>query len=151
MEWTIGLEAAALIMLLLMGFLAILWGRRRWLSSQGGVFDCALKLGRTPSGWALGMARYHGDELQWFRIFSASFRPRVVLKRAETSWGSQRIPEAAEQMLLFTDHQVVELRGRDRHGTPTTWELAMTPASVTGLMSWLEASPPGGGYEVIGR
>ena len=29
-------------------------------------------------GWLLGLGRYSGDALEWFRIFSLSPRPRVL-------------------------------------------------------------------------
>ena len=150
MEWLTGIEIAiGLVVLCPVLFLSVLFIRRRWLSGRGGVFDCAMKVSGTPAGWALGMARYNGDRLEWYRVFSLSFRPKYALKRSETSWASQRTPEPEESMVLFTDHQVVALRGVDRRGRERIWELAMTPASVTGLMSWLEAAPPGVSYPTI--
>lgn len=144
MDWWLvaeGLLVAALVVLL--ACLPLMWLRRRWLSSQGGLFDCALQV--REGAWALGMARYRGDNLEWYRVFSVSFRPRVTFNRRETTWQARRTPSAEESTLLFTDHEVVTLRGVDRGGQPRPWQLAMGPASATGLMSWLEASAPGRG------
>lgn len=137
-EWVLGLAVALLALALV-----AMWGRRRWLSAQGGLFDCALRLSPTRTLWALGIARYRGDRLEWYRVFSVAFRPRLVLDRRQTTWVSRRRPSPEESTVLFTDHEVVTLRGVDRKGTSRTWELAMGPASATGLMSWLEASAPG--------
>lgn len=122
----------------------VLWlfVRRRWLSSRGGVFDCALRLHTVvPSaGWALGLARYVEDgSLEWYRVFSLRVRPRLVLRRSSTEMVSRRRPDDVELLVLFADHEIVRLREEQRE-----WELAMPDESVTGLLSWLEASPPGG-------
>jgi len=142
----------AIFMLLLVVVLPLAWlfARRRWLSAKGGVFDCGLRLrDQIPGGgWSLGLARYDGNILEWYRIFSFTFRPRLRLDRSTTSMVSRREPDQVEALVLFADHQVVRLR-ESRSGSPDgdtkDWELAMTPASITGLLSWLEAAPPGGG------
>lgn len=136
-----GVLALALVLTPLVG----LWVRRRWLSAKGGVFDCALRLKQSGpgAGWATGVARYEGDVLQWFRIFSFSWRPRVELRRDQTIALGRRSPDPAEAIVLFGEDQIVRLQVA-RSGTEQVQELAMTPQSVTGLMSWLEAAPPGG-------
>ncbi|MGD8213566.1 DUF2550 domain-containing protein [Aestuariimicrobium sp. Y1814] len=144
MDWLVALEVVlGIIIGLCLLFLVWLFVRRRWLSGRGGVFDCALRVEGKRHHWHLGMARYAGEQLHWYRVFSWDIRPRLVLDRQQTSWAGQRPPTDEETMVLFTNHQVVALAGVDRRGHPRTYELAMTPASVTGLMSWLEASPPG--------
>lgn len=45
--------------------------------------------------------------------------------------------------MLFSDHQIIRLESSEG-GRQKVWELAMPAGSVTGLMSWLEAAPPGG-------
>lgn len=119
--------------------------RRRWLSTRGGVFDCALRLRTDGSGtgWATGLARYEAEQLQWFRTFSLSLRPKLVLWRDDTTSAGTRAPAAAEAVVLFSDDQILRLRSR-QPGHPRVIEMAMSSSSVTGLMSWLEAAPPGG-------
>lgn len=146
MDWLVALEVVLGIVIAgCLLFLVMLFVRRRWLSGRGGVFDCALRIEGRRHHWQLGMARYEGEQLQWYRVFSWHVRPRLVLDRQQTTWAGQRRPSVEESMILFTDHQVVKLAGVDRRGAPRDYELAMMPASVTGLMSWLEASPPGVG------
>ena len=146
MDWLVAVEViVGIIIGACLLFLIWMFVRRRWLSSSGGVFDCALGMQSRRVHWHLGMARYVGDQLHWYRIFSLDIQPRLVLERQHTTWLGQRRPSLEESMVLFTDHQVVQLAGVDRKGRPYEYELAMTPASVTGLMSWLEAAPPGVG------
>ena len=140
-----------LVIIILAVLIPIAWLtlRRRWLSRQGGMFDCSVRLTATTpgTGWVLGVARYSGENLQWFRTFSLSFRPRLTFLRAETRAGSQRRPTPVESVLLFDDQQIVELVST--HGR--SWEVAMAPGSLTGLLSWLEASPPGMSYRAFPR
>lgn len=125
-------------------FLVWLFVRRRWLSSRGGLFDCALRH-PTRDRWLLGMARYDGDELEWYKVFSLNVVPNLSVHRRRAEWQGRRAPSAEEAMVLFTDHEVVTLDTVDRKHRARRLELAMTPASATGLMSWLEASAPGAG------
>ncbi|GAA1398261.1 DUF2550 domain-containing protein [Luteococcus peritonei] len=146
MEWLVGLEVLAAVMVLFVVVpLLGLYLRRRWLSTKGGVFDCALRLHESGpgTGWATGVCRYEGERLEWYRTFSLSVGPRLVLERDETSSLGRRGPAEAEAVVLFSEDQILRLQHR-AGGRTRIWELAMHPASVTGLMSWLEAAPPGG-------
>jgi len=118
-------------------------GRRRWLSRAGGVFDCSLRLTTaTPgAGWALGVARYSGDNLEWFRVFSPSLRPKVIFPRSISHAGAQRDPDPIEALTL-ADQRILAMEFTDGD----SWELAMSVASLTGLLSWLESAPPGARY-----
>lgn len=150
MEWLYAVEVlVGIIIGACLLFLIWMFVRRRWLSGRGGVFDCALRVHRRRIHWNLGMARYEGERLLWYRIFSVDMGPYLVLDRKQTSWVGQRAPSAEEMMVLFDDHQVVTLAGVDKTGRPREFELAMTRGSVTGLMSWLEASPPGIGMRDV--
>ncbi len=138
-EWV----ALAVIILLLVPVL-FLATRRRWLSRQGGVFDCSLRLSATTpgTGWVLGVARYSGDNLEWFRVFSPSLRPRLIFPRSISHAGVQRDPDPIEAVGLSYEQRIVAIELDDG----TSWELAMSLASLTGLLSWLESSPPGSRY-----
>lgn len=139
-------EIAALVLVLVLVVpVVFLASRRRWLSRQGGVFDCSVRLStKTPgAGWALGVARYSGDNLEWFRVFSPSLRPRMIFPRSVTHAGMQREPDAIEAVVLSNeDPRIVTLL----MATGGNWELAMSNSSLTGLLSWLESSPPGARY-----
>lgn len=144
-----GWLAAVLVVLLVAALaasaLVALPLRRRWLGRDGGLFECSVRLKTaTPgAGWVLGMARYEAEALQWFRFFSYSGRPRKSFARAEVRVLRSRDPDAVESVALYSGQRVVELSERmaDR-SAPQGWELAMDDDSLTGLLSWLEASPP---------
>jgi len=120
-----------------------LFVRRRLLSSHGSVFDCSMRSWKSgaPSGWAMGMARYQGDMFQWYRAFSFLPAPSAQLPRETLRVAGQRRADDLEAMALFGDHVIVDVAPAD--GQPRR-ELAMSPESLTGLLSWLEAAPPGG-------
>lgn len=125
--------------------LVVLYGvalvvRRRLLARNGGTFELSVRvrdrhIGR---GWLLGVGRYSGDSLEWFRIFSLSPRPKRRWVRATLEYETRRHPEGHEAVALYADHVVVECT------TPQgPVELAMSPSSLMGFQSWLEAAPPG--------
>lgn len=145
MDWFGWAETIALVVVIAL-LLPVLYlgGRRRWLSRQGGLFDCSLRLStKAPgSGWALGVARYSGDNLEWFRAFSIALRPKVIFPRSISRAGAQRDPDAIESVLLYDDQRILTMELADGR----SWELAMSVASLTGLLSWLESAPPGARY-----
>jgi hypothetical protein len=63
--------------------------------------------------------------------------PRRNVRVLET-----RMPDAVEAVALNADEKVLRLEMQDGH-VETEWELAMSQESLTGLLSWLEAAPPG--------
>jgi hypothetical protein len=63
--------------------------------------------------------------------------PRRNVRVLET-----RIPDPVEAVALKTDEKVLRIEIQDGH-TEAEWELAMSQDSLTGLLSWLEAAPPG--------
>jgi hypothetical protein len=137
-EWLADSSGALLVLLLL--YAAALVVRRRWISRNGGTFELSVRVrsGRGGRGWLLGVARYTGDGLEWFRIFSLAPRPRFFYRRADLVYVGRRDPEGVEAYSLYSGHIVVSCR------TPSgPLELAMSPAALTGFLAWLEAAPPG--------
>ena len=124
--------------------------RRFLLERGGGTVECGL---RSPNGsWRLGLASYRREELCWFGALGVSMRPDVVFPRRDLTVVSRRLPTDAEVASLGPGMIVVECRlGEDTEsvgpaGTPgrsRTVELAMGEATLTGLLAWLEAAPPG--------
>lgn len=142
--------------------------RRRLLQRSGGTFDCNLRwnapepsdgygdeaAGREPAradagtgdghgrgsgkGWAYGVARYNGDQIEWFRVFSYAPRPRRFLMRNRIEVLKRRHPEGEEELALLSDAVILacSLEG-------TRVELAMSEDALTGFLAWLEAAPPG--------
>ncbi|AQP44532.1 DUF2550 domain-containing protein [Tessaracoccus flavus] len=144
MPWQIAVTTVAVVAVVLLPFV-LLYIRRRWLTGQGGLFDCAYRVRDDAPGvgWVLGMARYRGEDLEWFRAFSFSLKPKVTFQRASTGFIHQRHPEGIEAVALFEASMIVTVRDRL---TRRVHSLAMAPESVMGLMSWLESAPPGSHY-----
>jgi Protein of unknown function (DUF2550) len=165
-QWVADGVGAALLLVLLFGLGIVL--RRRWVSRSGGTFELsfrqppaghALAVGRslvqppgavepgavstTPAtasarGWTLGIGRYSGDVLECFRIFSLSPRPRRRLDRGAVTYLGQRVPQGMEVHAIYAGHVIIAC------STPRGLvELALAPDALTGLLAWLEASPPG--------
>ena len=137
-EWLLESAAFVLLLVLLLGVALIV--RRRWLSRHGGTFELSYRARDTTPGrgWLLGLGRYTGERLEWFRIFSLSPRPKRVWPRQALTYVERRDPEGVEQLSLYPGHVVI------RCETPSGMvELALGSSSLTGFQSWLEAAPPG--------
>ena len=135
------IASVSIIVAVIFSLLTALFLRRRWLSAAGGVFDCGMrKLSAGAGNWVMGIARYHGETLEWYRVFSLSFKPRVIFTRNCTVVTGSRPLDVIEAMSLFDDHLCVECRLGEAE-----FELSMTPESMTGFLSWLEAAPPRSG------
>ncbi|MGA5701066.1 DUF2550 domain-containing protein [Peterkaempfera bronchialis] len=135
--------------------------RRRLIQRVGGTFDCSLRL-KMPApaavappptddepapapahpadgkGWVFGIARYSGDAIEWFRVFSYAPRPRRVLLRSDIEVLGRRYPAGQEELALLSGSVVL----RCLHRTAPL-ELAMSEDALTGFLAWLEAAPPG--------
>lgn len=137
-QWVVDTLALLLVCLLVYGVLLVV--RRRYLTREGGTFELSVRLrhGEPGQGWALGLGRYRGERLEWFRIFTLSPKPRAGWTRSELSYSAKREPEEAEGYALYAGHVIVVC---DTAQGPV--EMAMSAASLTGLQSWLEAGPPG--------
>jgi len=134
------LEVLLGALLLVVGGFAAFSVRRRWLVHDGGAVEMSLRL-RTRTqgrGWVLGMGRYDGDRLEWFRVFSLSPRPRRTLDRRDLEVRSRRSPKGSEALSLMKGMDVVVLRvgGADV-------EIALDRSALTGFLAWIEARPPG--------
>ncbi|MBC9711356.1 DUF2550 domain-containing protein [Streptomyces sp. TRM66268-LWL] len=118
--------------------------RRRLIQRSGGTFDCSLRWdapegGDTSGkGWSYGVARYSGDRIEWFRVFSYAPRPRRILERSAIEVVDRRAPDGDEEVALLSDAIVLGCKHRG-----TRLELAMSEDALTGFLAWLEAAPPG--------
>ncbi|WP_052848124.1 DUF2550 domain-containing protein [Streptomyces avicenniae] len=117
--------------------------RRRLIQRSGGTFDCSARFtvrAGQPSGkgWLYGVARYNGDHVEWFRVFSYAPRPRRTLQRDRIEVRERRRPADDEELALLPGAVVLSCRHEE-------WdiELAMSEDALTGFLAWLEAAPPG--------
>lgn len=130
---------ATLLVVLVLPFASI-WFRRRWLSRSGGAVELSFRLKPRSQGrgWVLGVGRFVGDELQWFRVFSLSLKPRRTLSRIDLVVKTRRPPVGPESFSLLKGAEVVELLS-----PKGPVEIAMDSSTMTGFLAWLEARPPG--------
>jgi hypothetical protein len=114
--------------------------RRVALQRTGGTTEVSLQLKTLTHGrgWVLGLGRYEGDDLLWFRVFSLSPRPRRRLSRRELQARTSRQPRGGEKRALLGEVTVVELTGPSGDVI-----MALDTNAVTGFLAWLEARPPG--------
>ncbi len=139
-------DALALLLVLIVLYLAAIVSRRRWVGRHGGTFEFSLRIspGAPGGGWALGIGRYWGERLEWFRTFSIFPRPARTWTRDSLEYTGRRERAAAEENSVYADHVILRCDG------PTgPLEFAMPLTAVTGFLAWLEASPPGRGHRPI--
>lgn len=137
--WEWALDAVASVVLVGGLLLVSLVVRRRGLSHGEATFDMSVRMRGSEGsrGWTLGVARYRGDSLEWFRVFSLAPRPKRSFDRRQFEVVTSREPTRAEAYALFSGHLVVQ--GRDSR-TPV--EVALDRQALTALLAWLEAAPP---------
>jgi hypothetical protein len=134
-------ELVGVVLLLAVLVVVVVLLVRRMRLLRGGGVDVGLR--RRPNrrdgvGWHLGVGRYRGDELAWFRLTSLWPGPTVVVDRTVLEIVDRRAPTPAEAQAVPWAGVVLRCR------TPTrTLELAMAPGVLTGFLAWLEATPPG--------
>lgn len=130
----------ALGVLALVGLALItLTARRMILQRPIGTFACSLRRGEHAAGdgWSYGIGRYHGDRIEWYRIFAVSPRPKHVLNRRPLVVRARRDATPAEAHSFPGGSLVLECT---YGGEPVA--LAMSPDAMTGFLSWVEAAPP---------
>ncbi|GAA5182412.1 DUF2550 domain-containing protein [Rugosimonospora acidiphila] len=127
--------------LILLCALGVLFVRREVISRGRGSIELSFRLSTwiAGRGWSPGIARFVGDELRWYRVFSFALRPRRVLSRRSLAVESRRVPDSPE-LLVLPDNWVI-VRCTSNHAPV---EIAMAEATLTGFLSWIEAAPPGG-------
>ena len=113
--------------------------RQLVVARRRGAFECTMQRRGLVGGasWQHGLMRFSNDRLRWFKAFSVSLRPEVVIRRADIlDVSRRRLPaqiEGAEDSYLLE----FSLRGER--------EISAIVDLVSGaaLNSWLEAAPTG--------
>src|SRR6478609_8080428 len=74
-QWLLDAAGALLVLVLVYGIGLIV--RRRLLSRHGGTFELSYRVRQEHAGrgWLLGLGRYSGESLEWFRYFSSGPDP----------------------------------------------------------------------------
>jgi len=134
---TTGKVIAVSLLLLLLLLLVVGFVIRRSLLLRGiGAVEIWVKL--SPRRWSLGVGWFDGDDLSWYRVFSLSPRPARVLVRGQLQVVERRQPSERDAIVLPRKTVILVCQ------TPQRIEqVAMSAGAVNGLLSWLEAQPPG--------
>lgn len=145
--WLWVVEALAVVVGLAMVLLVALVLRRRALERSRGSFSLSVKQSSvvSPKGWRPGVALYRGDQLFYFSLFSLYWRPKYRLRRDDTQVSSRRAPVGQETVALPDGQNVIVMCS----SSVGIAQLALSSSSLTGLLAWLEASPPGHGVSHV--
>lgn len=135
----------AFVLILAVLALIVMAVRRRYLLRGNGAIDLSLRLRDRSAGrgWAMGIGRYVGDDLLWYRAFTFSPRPARVLSRRTLEVTGRRTPVGGEAWAVQAGAVVVECL---EDGQPV--QIALSTEALNGFLSWLESLPPG--YELPG-
>jgi len=139
---TVGHIVAVALLLVLVVLVGLGFRRLRLIRSGGvDVWQRRVRASAPTStrGWNLGVLRYQGEEIAWFRVISLSSGAELRLSRRQIEITDRRRPGPSEEYVLPPDATVL----RCRDGSSRTVELAMSQDVLTGFLSWLEATPPG--------
>jgi hypothetical protein len=138
--WLWFVEPLAASLSAAIGLLLVLVLRRRALQRPRGSFALSVKRASvvSPRGWRPGIALYRADEVLWFSLFSLAWWPKYRLHRGEVTVEGRRAPVGQEIHVLPPDNVIATCVS-----DIGVSQLAMTVSSLTGLLAWMEASPPG--------
>ena len=121
--------------------LFIVMAVRRWIiGRKGTTIDLSVTRNTESdaSGWIIGVGRYRGDELAFFRLFSLWPSPRYTFRRGTVEVVGRRGPSARESRRTHHSFVVAQVQAQN----PVS-QVALTPGALTALLAWLESSPPG--------
>lgn len=126
MVWDVLGGVAVVILVLAVAFLI----RLRRLAGRVGAFELALR--RTGQrGWASGIGIFGDDDVEWYRLVSLGWRPRLRFHRPDIELGELRHRGSNGRIVD------VELDCAGRH-----YDLAMLEDSHSALVAWLESAAP---------
>jgi uncharacterized protein DUF2550 len=129
--------------LLLVAAVLVWLALRRLRALRSGGVHAALRtrLDDSGKGWHLGVGRYQGDEFVWFRVLSLRPGPDRIISRSALEIADRRDPSSPELYTMPPSSRV--LRFRETGSDEVEIEIAMSPDTLTGFLSWLESAPPG--------
>jgi len=133
-----GICVVALLVLLVLLF--VIFFRRGLLMLHGGTIRLQVRVSTLVPGrgWSTGIGLFAGDELRFYRMFSLAVRPKRVLDRGTLTVAERRRPAGPERLTMPGNWVVLRCdTGSDEI------QMAMAESTLTGLLSWLEAAPPG--------
>src|SRR4051794_21950804 len=97
------------IVLILVALLAIaVVVRRTLLRRRGASLDLCMRPRGGVGHWTLGLARYAGDSLQWYRTFGFSLRASRTFRRDELAVIGRRTPTRGDAAYFLHGAQIIE-------------------------------------------
>lgn len=129
--------AGVLAAIVLIVLLFILW-RVHALGRRVGSFECAYRDGEH---WHAGIATYAREHLDWHRLISLSLRPARRWTREDLA-----VQQRRQRQIEGGRSRIVEVQCR--YGSQEFY-LAAGDSALDGLVSWLEAVPPGARGESV--
>ena len=132
------LDDAGFSVLLVSVFCIVLIVRRLVLRRGGAVLDLCVRPRGAHGHWVLGLARYSGDTLEWYRILGLSARPSRSFRRDEVTVVDRRPPSRGEAAHFVHGAVVLECVHEGRR-----FDLALPRTAINGFQAWLESMAPG--------
>ena len=127
------------IALLVVSLISIALIVRRFVLRRGGaVLDLCVRPRGAKSHWVLGLARYSGETIEWFRVLGFSGRPSRTFRRDNITVVGRRTPSHGEATNFVQGAVVLECLDAGRR-----LDLALPATAMTGFQAWLEAHTPG--------
>ncbi|GDY77152.1 hypothetical protein SAV31267_066370 [Streptomyces avermitilis] len=100
MSMVLALTVCGLVVALVVVGLFVFGLRRRLIQRSGGTFDCSLrwdvpeKGDSNGKGWSYGVARYNGDRIEWYRVFSYAPARAASWNARRSRWPAAAPPRA---------------------------------------------------------
>ena len=145
---TLAMDAVIIGLIVCCAVIYMIWllVRHRVLMRRRGAFLCVLRVmgGPKPGGWMIGTARYADGTFEWYRAIDPRPVPAIVLRRGGLVMVEHRPPNVNDSLALASDAYGIVTLQTGRKGKSSVCQIVVDPGVVTGLMSWLEAAPPGG-------
>ena len=138
--WLLLVDSLGLIVAGAVGLVGMLAVRRRVVARRRRTFDLSVcrQAGPSTQGWVIGVGTYGPNSLDWYRTFSLAWWPRYRFFRGDLVVLERRDPVGSEAFALDDGDVIVNVE----HLSGVR-QLAMSPSALTGLLAWLESSPPG--------
>lgn len=87
-------------------------------------------------GWRHGLLRYHGNDLEYFKLRSLSPMANLILSRLSMSLLERRSPTTEEAAFMSPGLNILTVKNKENE-----FELALDCNGEMGFTAWLESAP----------
>ncbi len=135
MEFLPELVGLSVLVLLVVLLIVLIVSRQRALTHRVGSFVCAVRAASQPAGpWVDGVAQYGARHLRWWRAISLAPRPALVWPRDGLEIVERVVLDEVDELGRPLVRALVRVGGE-------SFEIQLSSAPYSGLVSWLEAGP----------